>query len=293
MEPIIDTSFDGPQLDEVRGVQFFFGDVNEKSNGGLGNNSVANATSLGTLTSASTMNVGSSANVPTQAISPTATDFVSISNVSDTDFYSFTVTHASELGAVLTPRGGVFTQGAADFNETPTSFNANARNNLSLSIFGPDGTTLIANANSTPAGSAESIANVLLPAAGTYFARVTGANDTVQLYQLALTATSVLPGDYNKNGVVDAADYVVWRNTEGQSVTTGTGADGNFDGQVNADDYAVWQAHFGETLTSGTGANLASTGGAVPEPTVFGLVAASLGFVLPDCRRARSASHRG
>ena len=37
MEPVINTSFDGPQLDEVRGVQFFFGDANEKSNGGQGN----------------------------------------------------------------------------------------------------------------------------------------------------------------------------------------------------------------------------------------------------------------
>ena len=40
MEPFINTAFDGPQLDEVRGVQFFFGDANEKSNG-VGNNTAS------------------------------------------------------------------------------------------------------------------------------------------------------------------------------------------------------------------------------------------------------------
>ena len=130
MEPFIDDSanpIDGPQLDEVRGVQYFFGDVNEKSNGGLGNGTAARATSLGTLTSGSTRLVGASADVPTQTISPTATDFVSISNASDIDFYSFTISAASTLNALLTPRGGVFSQGSADQNQTPTTFDANSR----------------------------------------------------------------------------------------------------------------------------------------------------------------------
>ena len=61
MEPFIDDSpnpIDGPQLDEVPGVQYFFGDANEKSNNGLGNGTAARATSLGTLTSGSTRLVG-------------------------------------------------------------------------------------------------------------------------------------------------------------------------------------------------------------------------------------------
>jgi hypothetical protein len=290
MEPIIDTSFDGPQLDEVRAVQFYFGDVNEKSNGGLGNNVASRATSVGALTSASTKSVGASANVATQAISASATDFVSISNLNDTDYYSFSVSGASELGAVLTPRGGVFTQGSADNNQPPTTFDANARNNLAISIFAPDGSTVLATANSAPAGAAESIANMLLPAAGTYFARITGADNTVQLYQLSLTATSLLLGDYNKNGVVDAADYVVWRNTQGQTVTTGTAADGNFDGQITAADYAVWQSHFGLTAGAGSGNGLARA--AVPEPAsgfLAMLCAALIGTVWRPRRRARSA----
>lgn len=273
MEPFIDTSMtrpDGPQLDEVRGVQFFFGDVNEKSHSGLGNGTFARATGLGTIAPGGTKSVGVAANVPSQVISAMATDFVSISNVDDTDYYSFTVSAPSQMGAILTPRGGVFTQGAADFNETPTTFNANARNNLELKLFSTNGLSVLATVNANPAGGIESIANLVLPAAGTYFARVMGVDDTVQLYELSLTATPILVGDYNKNGVVDAADYAVWRNTQGTSVALGTGADGNFDGQITTADYGVWRLHFGETATPGSGFSsgtaVLATSSAVPEP---------------------------
>lgn len=271
MEPVIDTSFDGPQLDEVRGIQYYFGDANEKSNGGLGNNTVARATSLGAIVSGGTKAVGTSANVPAQAIIATATDFVSISNVDDTDYYSFSVTSPSVLNATLTPRGGVFTQGAADQNQAPTSFNANARNNLALSIYGTDGTTVIGFANANAAGLAELISNLSLPSAGTYYARVSGLDDTVQLYELGLSATSVgVLGDYNHDGIVNAADYSVWRHSLGQSVAAGSGADGNADGTVTSADYDVWRAHFGATAGAGSGTEL--LGSQVPEPTVIGLL---------------------
>jgi hypothetical protein len=267
MNPFIDDSpnpIDGPQLDEVRGVQFYFGDVNERSHNKQGNGTTALATSLGTIVSGNTKTIGAAADVPTQAISAAATDFVSISNASDVDFYSFIVTQPSELGGTLTPRGGVFTQGDADNNQTPTSFNANARSNLALTIFGSNGTSVLATADATGAGGIESIANLMLPAAGTYYARVTGADDTIQLYELSLTPTAILPGDYNRNGTVDADDYVVWRKRMGQSVAPGTGADGNFDGQITQADFVVWKSHFGQIAGSGAGL---LTGGTVPEPT--------------------------
>jgi hypothetical protein len=58
---------------------------------------------------------------------------------------------------------------------------------------------------------------------------------------------SALPGDYNRNGEVDAADQVVWRKVLGTIVTPYTGADGNGNGVVDQDDYGVWRAHFGQT----------------------------------------------
>ena len=54
-----------------------------------------------------------------------------------------------------------------------------------------------------------------------------------------------LAGDYNYSGVVDAADYVVWRKTSGS--TDDLRADGDGDADVDQDDYAVWRANFGAT----------------------------------------------
>jgi hypothetical protein len=63
-------------------------------------------------------------------------------------------------------------------------------------------------------------------------------------------------GDYNQNGVVDAADYTVWRNMLGTSgLTPYSGADGSGDGAIGPEDYGVWKSHFGQTLPgAGSGA---------------------------------------
>ncbi len=291
MMPFIDDSanpIDGPQLDEVRGVQFYFGDVNEKSHNKQGNGTAALATSLGTIASGSVKSIGTSANVPTQAISATATDFVSISNAADVDFYSFTVSQPSLLGGTLTPRGGDFTQGDADNNQTPSDFDANKRSRLTLTVFDTNGTSVLATSSAVMAGDVESIANLLLPAAGTYYARVTGVDDTIQLYGLSLLPIAILPGDYNRNGVVDADDYAVWRKSIGQSVAAGTGADGNFDGQITQADYTVWKSHFGQVGGTGAGTELIA-GSAVPEPSVAPLAVIALLFPFA-LRRRRSAA---
>jgi hypothetical protein len=79
-----------------------------------------------------------------------------------------------------------------------------------------------------------------------------------------------VPGDYNGNLVVDAADYVLWRNggpLQNEVDTPGT---------VNAADYDAWRALFGNTSGSGAGLSNAS----VPEPSTCYLVAiAVLGFI--------------
>jgi hypothetical protein len=72
-----------------------------------------------------------------------------------------------------------------------------------------------------------------------------------------------LPGDYNASGAVDAADYILWRNTLGQTGLS-LAADGNLNNRIDAGDYDVWRAHFGETAgNAGESARLAPT---VPEP---------------------------
>jgi hypothetical protein len=74
--------------------------------------------------------------------------------------------------------------------------------------------------------------------------------------------STTLDGDFNNNGVVDAADYVVWRETDG-----------------SPQGYNTWRANFGAMLPgSGQGALVASTN-AVPEPSAWLLAAVAAGML--------------
>jgi len=78
-------------------------------------------------------------------------------------------------------------------------------------------------------------------------------------YDVNFNITPIPPGDYNKNGVVDAADYVLWRKGD-------LAADSNGDTVIDQSDYDFWSANFGNAgITSGAGAGL--SGAPVPEPT--------------------------
>lgn len=55
----------------------------------------------------------------------------------------------------------------------------------------------------------------------------------------------VLPGDYDRNGSVEPADYAIWSTTYGS--TTDLRADGNGDMVINAADYTVWRDNLGQT----------------------------------------------
>lgn len=76
-----------------------------------------------------------------------------------------------------------------------------------------------------------------------------------------------LPGDYNGDGEVDAADYTVWRDSFG--LTGDQVADGNEDNIVNEDDFLLWRENFGRTELGGGGG--ASAAAAVPEPATLSL----------------------
>jgi hypothetical protein len=88
---------------------------------------------------------------------------------------------------------------------------------------------------------------------------------------LAINAAAFLPGDYNHNDVVDAADYTVWRDTLGQAGMR-LPADGSGNQFVDQDDYLVWRDHFGREFNgSATSGGLAGTAVTAPEPSALWL----------------------
>ena len=98
------------------------------------------------------------------------------------------------------------------------------------------------------------------------FFSVTGTpgTDNYILNSLIAGTSTTLDGDYNGNGKVDAADYVLWR--DNPAAHGGAGG------------YNTWRANFG--ASSGSGAGLGA-GAAVPEPTSVMLILvglAALGF---------------
>jgi hypothetical protein len=92
-----------------------------------------------------------------------------------------------------------------------------------------------------------------------------------------------LPGDFNGNGTVDAADYSTWRDHLGGTHNLNGNGDetGGSGGLVDQADYNLWKANFGN---SGSGGSLGSS--AVPEPGTLALLAlASMGLVITGRRK--------
>jgi hypothetical protein len=84
------------------------------------------------------------------------------------------------------------------------------------------------------------------------------------------------PGDFNQDGTVDAADYVVWRKTDGTQTS-----------------YDAWRANFGTSLLAGGGSTIPSAESlsAVPEPVTLAIECiTACGLVAAGRRRTRRAA---
>jgi dienelactone hydrolase len=103
-------------------------------------------------------------------------------------------------------------------------------------------------------------------------ALVTGSDGaTVRTTNVVTILTAALRGDYNYDGNVDAADYVVWRKSDGSSAG-----------------YETWRANFGKTAGNGSAASANAT---VPElATMVMLIVAAAGVSMRRCRGTRRVS---
>jgi len=94
---------------------------------------------------------------------------------------------------------------------------------------------------------------------------VTGSDGTFSVAEIGAGT----PGDYNGDGVVDAADFTLWRdNLGGDSSVL---SNNEIPGTVTAAHYVQWKSNFGATAPS---ASLDRQ--AVPEPTALALLGTSL-----------------
>jgi hypothetical protein len=99
-----------------------------------------------------------------------------------------------------------------------------------------------------------------------------GGSHDLQFKYGAVSSVTPATGDFNNNGVVDAADYVLWRNGGPLQNDPTPG--------VQAADYTIWRTNFGNTASAGpstliTGAVLyvtSASAAAVPEPSAILLV---------------------
>ncbi len=107
-----------------------------------------------------------------------------------------------------------------------------------------------------------------------------------------LNVTASLPvddlaGDFNRDGIVNIADYTVWRDNQGGTFDLNGNGDeeGESMGVVDAADYALWKGNFGMTVGAASSLSLGTS--AIPEPATAALLLLGL---IPFARQLRKQS---
>src|SRR5205823_2518708 len=193
---------------------------------------------------------------------------------SNIKFDGYQVTSAS--GSLLTGWNSLQDQSVTGWQEAaPTT--------ISLAELNPTSSTTV-NAGQTAA----TMTGLFKTAGGTQdlafqFHLLGSTTQLTGVVRYAAFSTSVLIGDYNNNGIVDAADYTVWRDHLGQTFTLPNRDPAN-PGAISAADYTAWKTHFGNHSGSGAGALGSSQ---VPEPSTLVLALILSAALCGGCSRVR------
>ncbi|MBL0060559.1 MAG: matrixin family metalloprotease [bacterium] len=233
MEPFICTLYDGPQHDDIRGAQRQYGDSAET------NDTPATATPFG--------------NVPDGT---TTLNNMSIDDNTDQDYFAFTVPVNRQITITMTPVGMFFDQCAqtgpctcAASDTQRTSDDAN----LSVRLYGTNGTTVLAEASGNAAGVAGTIANTGLPGAGTYYIRVyqQAALNAIQLYNLSFTVSATIVPVVT---LTQPNGGQTWSVGSNQTITwTSANVTGNVNIELNRTyPGGAWESLFANTANDGT-----------------------------------------
>jgi hypothetical protein len=182
MEPFYEDRFDGPQQDDIRGVQRRYGDIYEP------NGTPASAFNLGTLAAGTATNIGTGSGVPNASTAGLAGP--------ETDFYRFTVDQPRLINVSVTPVGTTYLSGPQNANgscSAGTNLNALNQHDLVLAVAPPNGAgigTAYITVNAQAAGVAESQTTVLVNA-GDNFLRINNDTDTASITQTQLYTAQI------------------------------------------------------------------------------------------------------
>ncbi|MCH8332943.1 hypothetical protein IIC65_03340, partial [Candidatus Sumerlaeota bacterium] len=180
MEARLSTNFDGPQQDDIRGLQRQYLDGKEP------NDIPATAYDLGTLPRP----------IGTKPV-PVVVRDVAIEDNGLLDYYSFLTIDGALIDVTVAPVGSTYDEGPRLGGEdgTVTPIDALAIHDLSFHVVAPNGITILASVNATAAGESETLnAFALRKGNGRYFLRVgvSSVADDIQRYEITITFVGVL-----------------------------------------------------------------------------------------------------
>ena len=180
MEARLSTNFDGPQQDDIRGLQRQYLDGKEP------NDIPATAYDLGTLPQP----------IGTKPV-PVVVRDVAIEDNGLLDYYSFLTIDGALIDVTVAPVGSTYDEGPRLGGEdgTVTPIDALAIHDLSFHVVAPNGITILASVNATAAGESETLnAFALRKGNGRYFLRVgvSSVADDIQRYEITITFVGVL-----------------------------------------------------------------------------------------------------
>jgi hypothetical protein len=176
MEPVLTLAFDGPQSDDVQGVQFLYGDVLED------NDDIGHATDVGMVSSGQSV------------------ELLAIERPADRDWFLVEIPTGNTLTVRAEPVGETYMVGPQ--GGTPRLRNGRTINDLRISAYHSDGVTLIGSSNSSGTGFPETLHSIARPSNGLVSIKVdvsTIAED-IQRYRLVFlldgATTTFSPNGY-------------------------------------------------------------------------------------------------
>ncbi|MCB9833173.1 MAG: matrixin family metalloprotease [Planctomycetes bacterium] len=177
MEPYINTAFLGGQEDDVLNGQRHYGDPYES------NDNLGTAADLGTLGNGLHGFVD-----------------MSIDDDGDVDWYKFDITAPKTLDLTLRPIGSSYLEGPqTSACDTGVLFSALLQQDLEITLYAANGITQLGAAAAAGIGQNEQILGIDLFNPGVYYLKVapTGANDTIQRYELDLDLQTFVPAAFS------------------------------------------------------------------------------------------------